>query len=172
MDNGRRSLPRTLFDAEVSAAVATLVVLGIAHCLRATILPDTLAAIHADQPPLRRGESLAVLVNVERLRPAGERLTVVRLAKLPVLLGMDEFVPHRLAELLPAKFLVGVPGEPNRDRFSGWVVFGDAGLSLRPLGNLPVDRFNGEFREVLGSDGGRVRSHPVDRGVPSSFEKK
>ncbi len=98
-----------------------------------------------------------MLRDVEAVGPTRECLTVVRLAKLPVLLGMDEFVPHRLAELLPAKFLVGVPGEPNRDRFSGWVVFSDAGLSLRPLGDLPVDGFNRELGEVFGSDVGRMR---------------
>ncbi len=61
-----------------------------------------------------------MLVNVQRVGLAGERLTVVGVVKLPVLPGVDEFVPHRLAELLPAKLLVGVPGEPDRDRFSIW----------------------------------------------------
>ena len=53
-----------------------------------------------------------MLGDIERAGPAGERLTVVGFAIAPVLPGVNEFVPHRLAELLPAEFLVGVPGEP------------------------------------------------------------
>ena len=105
-----------------------------------------------------------MLRDVEAVGPAGERLTVVHLAKLPVLPDVDEFVSDRLAELFPAELLVGVPGEPNRDRFARWVVFGHASLSLAPFGNLPVNRFDGELGEVLGSDVGRMRSRSVEQG--------
>ena len=157
MDSGQQSLPRTLFDTQVSTAVPTLVVPRVAHRLRATIPPDTLAAVHADQPPVGRGESLAVLGDIERVGPAGEHLTVARFVIAPVLSGVDEFMPHCLAELRPAEFLVGIPGKPARDRFGVWIVFGDASLSLGPLGNLLVDRFNRELREVFYIDVGRMR---------------
>ncbi len=45
-DSGWRSLAETRFDMQVPAAVAALVVPRVAHCLRATIPPDTLATLH------------------------------------------------------------------------------------------------------------------------------
>ncbi len=103
------------------------------------ISTDTLATIEADQPPLGLGKLLAVLGDIEWVRPAGECLDVVGFVKPPVLPGVDEFVPDSLAELLPAEFLIGVPGEPDRDRLGIWVIFGDASLLLGPLGDLRVD---------------------------------
>lgn len=67
-----------------------------------------------------------MLGDVERVGPAGERLTVVRFVIAPVLPSVDKFMPDSLAELLPAKLLVGVPGEPNRDRLGVWIVFSKA----------------------------------------------
>ncbi|WP_433633618.1 hypothetical protein [Halomicrococcus sp. NG-SE-24] len=67
---------------------------------------DPTATLHADQPSVGRGESLAVQGTVEAVGPVSERLIVVRFVKPLVLPGVDEFVSDRLAELLPADLLV------------------------------------------------------------------
>ncbi len=97
---------------------------------------------------------------------------MVGFVKPPVLPGVDEFVPDSLTELLSAELSVGVPGEPDRDRLSFWTVFGDAGLSLRSLGDLPVDRANGGLGKVFSSDVGCMRLRSVKQELSISSEKK
>lgn len=52
-------------------------------------------------------EAFAVLLNIEGVRPAGERSPVVCLTELVILPGVDEFVPDGFAELLPPALFGG-----------------------------------------------------------------
>ncbi len=86
-------------DAERPTALTTAVLLGVADGLRASIPGNPTAPVLAHQLPLGCSESLTVLRGVEAVHPTGERCSVVSVAELVVLPGVNEFVPDGGTEL-------------------------------------------------------------------------
>ncbi len=122
-----------LFDANCTAALTTAVLFRVAHCFRASIAGNPTVTVLADEPPLWRGEAFAVLRSIKGVRPPGERRTVIRVAELVILPGVNEFVPDGGTELFPPVVFVSRPGQRNRDCLCCRVVLGDPCLSLRSV---------------------------------------
>jgi hypothetical protein len=106
---------------------------------RGTRVSNPISAILANDPPHGCSESPTVLLFVVGIDPAVECHSLIRVAELVVLPGVNEFMPNGGTELLPAVVFVGFPGQRDRDCLCCRVVLRDARLSLRSMWDFPVD---------------------------------